>query len=124
MADQQIIGGPVQVQINGVIMNGTGDFTWDLTNTKNTVMTDSRGQVIGVTQEFKPNTIKGKITDRGDLDVAALTSMVGGTVVIGAPNGKQVLMNPAHYTGSGEVNSAKGEIDFECQGQAQELQAQ
>lgn len=121
---QEIIGGPVQLQIGGVIMNAKGDFTWDFGSPTNSVVMDSVGRVVGVTQEFKPGKIKGKITDRGDLDVPALTSMVGGTVVIGAPNGKQVLMNPAHYTGSGEVNSKEGEIDVEWQGQMQELQAQ
>lgn len=118
---QNIIGGPVSININGVIISTSGEFTWELGGQINTPQLDGRGNVVGVSVEFKAGKVKGKIYDAPTLDVAALVAMTDGQVVIGAPNGKQILVNPAAQTGSGEVSSAKGEIDVEFQGPITEL---
>lgn len=124
MAVQDIIGGPVSINVGGVIMSGSGEFTVDIGGPVNTAVMDSEGRLAGVSQEFQPGKFKGKLLNNSTLDVAALKAMVGGQVQLGWPNGKQYLMNPAHQTGTCEINSSKGEIDVEWQGLAQELVGQ
>lgn len=109
MTTQQRVGGIIQVAANGVMYNAKGNFTWNLGNPK-------REAVLGADRPhgFKETPqvafVEGEVTDAGDLDVNALTTMEAATVTVRLANKKVVVLRNAWFAADGTGNTDEGNI--------------
>lgn len=120
MADQRRAG-LIQVQVTGEIIDAKGDFSYDLGGVKRTAIVGADG-IHGFKEEAKVAYIEGAITDRGNLDVAALVAGEDQSVTLTLSNGKVVSLRNAWYAGDGTVSTAESEIKVRWEGaSAQEI---
>jgi hypothetical protein len=122
-ATQQRKGGIIQLQVAGVLYDAKGDFNFNIGRPKRDPVIGA-DKVHGFTETPQVAFIEGKITDRGNLDLAALADMVDVTVTLGLGNGKSIVWRDAWYAAEGNVSSKEGEIDFRFESaQADEVAA-
>lgn len=116
-------GGMIQVQVNGVLYDAKGDFTYNLGRPKNEAIIGTDG-VHGFKATPQVAFIEGEVTDRGDLDVDALVRLEGATVTLLLANGKVIALSNAWYAGEGTGNTGEGNlaVRFEA-AQAEEISA-
>ena len=117
------IGGTIQLATNGEIQSAKGSFTYNLGVPMREPVAGA-DRMHGFTETPQPAYIEGVITDRGDLDVKALTGFKDGEITLGLANGKTVVLGGAYYCGSGNATTAEGEIEVKWSGDsAEERQA-
>jgi len=108
-------GGIVFLSINGqgYDVKGPIDITYD-----SPVRTAIVGQdgVHGYKEMPRAAKFKGKLTDRGDLDLKALFTAKDVTAVGRLANGKTVTLRDAFYSGEATSNTEEGEVDIELTG--------
>jgi hypothetical protein len=112
-------GGLISVQANGTIYNAKGAFTYNLGQPKRDPVVGSDG-VHGYTEKPQIAFIEGAITDREDLDLAALLTMTDATVTLQLAVGKIVILRNAWYASEGTGNTEEGEIPFRFEGKSGE----
>lgn len=112
-------GGIIQVQVNGVLYDAKGDFTYNLGRPKREAIIGA-DRPHGFTETPQVGFIEGEITDRGNLDLEALVTIEGATVVLGLANGKTFSLRDAWYAGEGTVNTKEGNIGVRFEGAADE----
>lgn len=102
-------GGILFCRINGVAVAVKGSVTYKLG-------TEVNEPVIGLdtvhgykTTPAAPE-LNMTISDAQDVDVKALQSIKGGTLLLGLKNGKNVVFGDAVCKGDGEVNPEEGEV--------------
>ena len=92
MANQRV-GGIIELQIDGEVQQGKGEFTWNIGRPKREAVI-SHGSV-----DYKETTqaafIEGEITDPGTLDVDALVTAKDVTVTLTLGNGKVISLYDA-----------------------------
>lgn len=115
MSDQRRAG-LIQVQVGGVIQDAKGSWTYNLGNPKRETIIGADG-VHGFKETPQPKFIEGAITDRGNLDLAALTSTIGATVTLQLSNGKTIVLGNAWYAGEGTASTEEAEIPVRFEGQ-------
>ena len=109
------IGGIIQLQVNGEVMSAKGNFTFNRGR-------PMREAIVGadVVHGFKETPqvpfIEGEISDRGDLDVAALVTLTDATVTISLANGKMFVLNGAYFAGDGTANTEEGNMAVRFEG--------
>lgn len=113
-------GGVIQVQVNGVIYDAKGNFTYNLGRAKREPITGS-DRMHGYKETPQPGFIAGEITDRGDLDLTALVELSAATVTLILANGKTIACRNAYYAGEGTGNTDEGNIDFRVNGDCEEI---
>ena len=64
--------------------------------------------------------IEGEITDRGDLDLDGLVTILDATVTLALGNGKVIALFDAWYAGDGTGNSEEANIDVRFEGKTAE----
>jgi len=111
------VGGIIQLIVNGERQKAKGEFTYNLGG-------EQRTSVAGVDEphgfktEVRVPMCEGTITDRQDLDLAALQMLENATVQLDLANGKTVVFQGAYYSGSGNAKTGEGEIEFKIEAQA------
>ena len=112
---QNLIGGLLELQVNGEIFNSKGEFTYNFGKEKRTGVPGTK-RVNGYTSEVQVPYIQGVITDRGDLDVEKLLDTVDATITIKLANGKVAALREGYYAGEGEINTKEGDIAVRFEG--------
>ena len=114
MADQRRAG-LIQVQVQGEIMDAKGAFTCGYGRHKREAIVGSDG-IHGYKETPQVPYVEGAITDRGNLDVAALLDGRDKTITVSFANGKVFVLRDAWYAGDGTVSSEEAEIPVRWEG--------
>ena len=117
----RLVGGLVQIKIDGVLYSAKGSFDYNLGSEKREAIVGHDG-VHGYKALPQVPYIEGTITDSAELSLAALTTVTQATVTLDLANGKTVVLNEAWYAADGKGSSEEGELEFRFEGvSAQEL---
>jgi hypothetical protein len=119
----QRVGGIISLQVDGVILNAKGHFTYNYGVPKRQAVVGSDGRLHGFKEEPQPGFIEGAITDDGSLDTISLASVQNATVTLQLANEKVCVLRNAFYTGEGTGNTEEGEIPVRFEGEAEEVPA-
>ncbi len=111
--------GIIQVQFNGEVYDAKGAFSYNLGRPKREVMMGV-DRVHGYKEEPQVAFIEGEITDRGNLDLAALVSLKGATVTIELANGKMIALYEALQVGEGTASTEDASIPVRFEGDSAE----
>lgn len=115
-------GGTISVQVNGTTQDCKGAWTYNLGRPKREAIKGSDGKIHGYKESVQVPFIEGEITDRGDLDLDAMLSMVDGTVTLQLANTKVVVLRQAWFAHEGTGNTEEGNIPVRWEGlSAQEI---
>lgn len=109
-------GGQIQVQVNGVLYQAKGEFTYSLGRPKRDAIVGSDNRVHGFKETGQVPYIEGKFTDAGDLDLNALLVLQNATVTLALANEKMIVLSGAYYASEGEVTTEEGEISVRFEG--------
>jgi hypothetical protein len=118
MASQRRAG-LIQFNIDGVLYDAKGNFTYNLGRPKREAVIGADG-VHGYKETPQPAFIEGEITDRGDLDLNSLVTMSGKTVTLTLGNDKVVALRDAWYAGEGTGNTEEANIAVRFEGKSAE----
>lgn len=108
-------GGIIQVQVDGVMHDAKGEFTYNLGRPKREAVIGADA-VHGFKEMPQAAFIEGKFTDRGSLDLNALVTLQDATVTLTTANGKVIVLRGAWYAGEGTVSTDEGEIAVKFEG--------
>ena len=123
MADRTQRGGIISVQVDGVLLEPKGDWTYNTGEPMREAIIGTSG-VPGYKTSPQVAFCEGAITDRGDLDTAELKNGAGKTVVLGLANGKSIVYRSAWFAGAGDTSTAEGELAVRYEsGEAEEVAA-
>lgn len=114
MADQRRAG-TIQLQVNGEIQDAKGSFSYNLGRPKREALVGS-DRVHGYREMPQVAFIEGAITDRGNLDVAALTDGRDKTITLSLANGKVIVLRDAWFAGEGTASTEEAEIPVRWEG--------
>lgn len=114
-------GGLIQLQVNGVLQDCKGNFSFGLGSSKKEAIVGS-DRVHGYMEKPQVPFVEGEITDRGSLDLASLFATSDATVTLSLANGKTVVLQSAWYAGDGVGNTEEGSVPVRFEGlQADEV---
>ena len=124
MANPNLIGGRIELSIDGEVYDAKGDFTYNLGADKREGVVGADG-VHGFTSAPQVPFVEGMITDRGTLNLDAVLRLGENddvTATLALSNGKTIVLRSAWYAGDGNVTTAAGEVQFRLEGMsAQEV---
>lgn len=112
-------GGIIQFQLNGVLQDAKGNFTYNLGRPKREPLVGADG-VHGYKETPQVAFIEGEITDRGTLDLNGLVTMKDATVTLELANGKVIALRDAWYASEGTGNTEEGNIGVRFEGASAE----
>jgi hypothetical protein len=116
-------GGIITLTIDGVQYDAKGNFSYDLGQPKRDAIIGA-DKVHGFKETPKAPYIEGEITDRANMDVAALCALVEGTITLDLANGKEIVLRQAWFSGDGTVQTQEANIAVQFQGaSAEEISA-
>lgn len=115
MASKNRRGGTLSLTVNGVRQDAKGNFSYNLGQPKREGIVGADG-VHGYKESPQIPFVEGEITDRGDLDVAALVGTTDATVTLAVANGKTVVLRNAWFAGEGTVQTEEGNIAVRFEG--------
>ena len=121
MADQRRAG-LIQFQIGGEILDAKGNFSYGLGAPKREAIVGS-DRVHGYKEMPQVGFIEGAITDRGNLDLAALFRLTDATITLSLANGKVITLGNAYFAGDGQGSTEEAEIPVRFEGDAEEVPA-
>lgn len=107
--------GIIQFQVNGEVMDAKGSFSYNLGRPMRESIIGS-DVAHGYLERPQIAFIEGEITDRGDLDLAALVDTSGATITLRLNNGKTIALRDAWFAGEGTGNSEEGNIPVRFEG--------
>lgn len=102
--------GIISISINGVRYDVKGAATYNLGRAKRTAIV-GQDSVHGFKEEPQVAYLETKFTDRGDLDLNALVTLEGASVMCELANGKVIAFRDAWYAAEGEGSTEEAEID-------------
>src|SRR5262245_51958050 len=111
--------GLIQLQVNGVVEDAKGAFTYNLGNPKREAIIGADG-IHGYKETPQVAFIEGEITDRGNLDVKKFTSYDNLTVTLTLSNGKVVTLFEAWFAGEGTVSTDEANMQVRWEGSGAE----
>jgi hypothetical protein len=112
-------GGIIQFQVNGVLQDAKGNFTYNLGRPKREAIIGADG-VHGYKETPQVAFVEGEITDRGALDLDGLTRVDGATVTLELANGKVISLRDAYFAAEGTGNTDEGNIGVRFEGSSAE----
>lgn len=112
-------GGTISLQINGSLQDAKGSFQYNLGRPKKEAIVGA-DSVHGYKEVPQVAFIEGEITDKGDLDLAALVEMTDATVTLELANGKVIVLRSAWYAGEGTGNTEEGNVGVRFEGKSGE----
>jgi hypothetical protein len=113
-------GGIIQVQVDGVMYDAKGNFTYNLGRPKREAIVGA-DRIHGFKETPQVGFIEGEFTDRGDLDVNKVVTLKDATETLSLANGKVIVLRGAYYAGDGTGNTDEGNMDFRAEGEAEEI---
>ncbi len=116
MANQRRAG-LIQIKANGEIYDAKGSFSYNLGKEKREAIVGSDG-VHGYKAVPQAPFIEGAITDRGNLDVAAVVSGENLTITLTLGNDKVVVLRDAWYAAEGTASTEEAEIPVRWEGKS------
>lgn len=119
----QRVGGIIQVQKNGVLLQAKGNFTFRLSDSPKREAVMGQDGPHGYKETPQIGYIEGEITDDGTL---SLTDVVGGTndtYTLELATGKIIQATGAYYAGDGVGNSEEGNFQLRVEGTVVEVAA-
>jgi hypothetical protein len=108
-------GGLDALHIDGILQDARGNFTYGLGKPMRESIVGAE-RVHGYSQKPTVAFIEGEITDRGDLDLAAMQAVDGIPVTLTLGNGKVVILSQAWFAGEGVGNTEEGNIAVRFEG--------
>lgn len=112
-------GGLIQFNVNGVLQDAKGSFTYNLGRPMREAIVGADA-VHGYVERPQVAFIEGEITDRGTLDLAALVGTTLATVTLELANGKVVALRDAWFAGEGTGNTEEGNVAVRFEGASAE----
>lgn len=113
-------GGLIQLQVDGVVYDAKGDFTYNAGRPKRETIVGA-DRVHGFKETPQAAHIEGAITDSVDLDLDTLTRLRDVTVTLTTANGKVFVLRNAFYSADGDVTTGEGEIQVRFEGEGEEV---
>jgi hypothetical protein len=106
------IGGTILLSVDGVRYRAKGEFTYNLGGyTRTTVMGHTGPE--GFKVEAREPMLEGSITDSKDFSIGTdLYKVDDATILLELANGKSVTFKNAWYSGSGDIKTSEGDINF------------
>lgn len=114
--------GRITLYVDGVLMDAKGNFSYSMGGvTREAIVGADR--IHGYREPVSVPYLEGTITDRGDLDVAALRGLTDTTVQLVAGSGKTIIFRNAWFAGEGVQTTEEAEIEvrFECMSAEEQL---
>lgn len=111
--------GTLYLKINGITFDAKGNFTYGIGNPKREAIVGADG-IHGYKETPQVAFIEGEITDRSDLDLAALTNTDDITATLELANGKIIAVRNAWYAAEGHVQTEEGNIQLRIEGKSGE----
>lgn len=120
MSDR-IVGGIIEVKVDGQIHRAKGDFTYNPGVAKREAVIGSDG-VHGWKETPQVPFIEGEFTDVGaeGPDMIALRKVKSATVFLQLGNGKAFVLRDAVYAGDGTSHTEEGNMDVRFEGMSGE----
>lgn len=118
MANQRK-GGIIQLQVNGVLLDAKGSFSYGLGTPKRDAIVGADA-VHGFMEKPQVAFIEGEITDRASLDLKTLLTAEDSTVTLILANGKTVVLRDAWQAGDGTGNTEEGNVAVRFEGKSAE----
>lgn len=112
----QRIGGIIQLQANGVVLDAKGNFTYNLGLPLREAVVGH--EVHGYKETAQVPFIEGELTDRGNLDRRALLTLDDATIHLKLANGKMVVLNKAWFAGDGTGNTEESNMAVRFEGKS------
>lgn len=113
---QQRRGGTIAFNVNGVLREAKGSFTYNLGRPKKEAIIGA-DKPHGYKEMPQVAFIEGAITDSAGLDLDALVTLTDATVTLTVANGKVISLGGAYYAGEGSVTTEEGEIEVRFEGE-------
>jgi len=122
MANPNRRAGLLFLQIDGVMQEAKGDFTYNLGNAKRDPIIGADA-VHGYKETVQVSFIEGAITDARTLNLDKLTNVDDATVTLELANGKTIVLSKAWFAAEGSPSTGEAEIAvrFESRSKAQEV---
>lgn len=105
----------IEAKVNGEIHAAKGSWSYNLGHEKREAVVGADA-VHGYKAMPQVPFIEGAITDRSDLDLAALVDGKNQTVTLTLGNGKMIVLRDAWFAGDGTGTSEEGEIAVRWEG--------
>ena len=115
MATTNRRAGTIFFKIDGTVRDAKGNFTYNFGSPKRTTIVGA-DKTHGFKEEPQPASIEGEITDKGDLDVKAITNIEDSTITLELNNGKTVALQNGYYTADGNVQTNEANIQVRFEG--------
>jgi len=107
--------GIIYLKIDGEVYDAKGNFTYNLGRPKREMIVGA-DRVHGYKEMVQVPYIEGEITDKQDLDLAALLNLTDSTVTLELNNGKTVVLKQACYAAEGNGQTEEGNIQLRFEG--------
>lgn len=107
--------GIISLAINGINHDAKGSFAYNLGKVLRESIVGADG-VHGYKETPQVAYIEGEITDRGDLDLAALLDTTDASVTLALANGKVIILRNAWFAGEGTANTEEANIEVRFEG--------
>jgi hypothetical protein len=101
--------GRVFLKVDGALFDAKGSFSYNLGQDKRDGIIGADG-IHGYKETPQIPYIEGAVTDRGDLDLEAVSRQDNVTVTLELVNGKTIVLANAWFAGEGTVTTEEGEI--------------
>ncbi|WP_339500214.1 phage tail tube protein [Pseudomonas silesiensis] len=119
MAGKNRVGGMISLKINGDMYFAKGNFTYNLGLPKKEGVVGS-DRVHGYKEVPQIPFVEGEITDRNELNLEDLVTLVDATVTLELANGKVIMLREGWYAGEGTGNTDEGNIALRIEGMSAE----
>lgn len=120
MAGKNIVGGPINIYVDGVKIRCKTGAEWSLGVETLTPVTGA-DTYHGSKATPEPPMLKVTTTDSFDLDLKALLTKRGVSVFMELPNGKSVVFSNADISPAGSLTTDEGEIPLQIYAQNAEV---
>ena len=108
----QRVAGIFNFQIDGVLRNAKGSFTYNLGQPKREMVIGA-DRVHGYKETVQAPSLEGEITDSPDINLESeILNRVDGTATLELANGKSILFRGLLYTGDGNVGTEDANIQI------------
>lgn len=114
------IGGTIEVQANGQILNAVGSFDFNLGLPKREYKVGP-DRPHGYTEMPQIGWIEGSIRDGQDIKLTDIGNLVDATVTIVLANGKTIMCSEAVYCADGKGETEEGTFEFKVEGLCEEV---